>query len=94
MTIIQLLIVGLFLVGSSPMSDAGTLTSLSKGEELKRLSQLKQQVEDVFFNDHIKTFYNYSIICGGKDYESRGDRTWVDKTVPQRFAAILYYHYY
>lgn len=60
-------------------------SSLTRGEDLKRINQLKSDVDRTLINGPPGAFYNYSLICGGKMYESRAERSFVDKTIPERW---------
>lgn len=71
------------------ISHASTLTSSSRGEDLRRINQLKSDVDNLLFKGPPEAFYNYSLICGGKEYESRGDRSFVDKTVPEKYRKLI-----
>jgi hypothetical protein len=55
-----------------------------------RLNELKQIVNELIKND--SNFYNYSIICGGNDFDSRfnKDKSFVDQTIPFKFKEFLY----
>ena len=68
---------------------ASTLTSSSRGEDLRRINPLKNEVDRLLINGPADAFYNYSIVCGGKAFESRGDRSFVDKTIPEKYEPTI-----
>lgn len=71
--------------------DASTLTSSSRGEDLKRVNQLKIDVDRLLINGPAEAFYNYSLVCGGKAFEARGDRSFVDKTIPEKYIKLIFF---
>lgn len=67
---------------------ANKLVSNSRAEELRRLNQLKSDMDVLKLE--AKNFYNYTLLCGGKQYESRVDRSFMDKTIPAKYKQFVF----
>lgn len=85
------LLFGLVVVLLFVQINTNQLTSSSRAEELKLINKLRLEIEE--FKKNLTNFYNYSIICGGKAYESRADRAFTDNTIPSKFKSFAFSTY-
>lgn len=94
-SVIKLL--GLFLLLSTysltkiKCNDEDVIIPLAARISPKHVQELKQFVIDVLMKNE-SNFYNYSIICGGNDFDSRfnKDKSFIDQTIPTKYKEFVY----
>ena len=94
-SVIKLL--GLFLLLSTYLltkikcNDEDVIIPLAARISPKHVQELKQFVIDVLMKNE-SNFYNYSIICGGNDFDSRfnKDKSFIDQTIPTKYKEFVY----
>ena len=72
-----------FILWASAAS-ASQLTNWKQAEEFKRIEELKLIVDELSLNR--TNFYNYSLLCGGKEFTARVHSTAsIDASIPAEF---------
>ena len=67
--------------------NAREILNVQKAEELKKINELELSIKNIALEK--SNFYNYSIICGGKDYDSRASLQKIDPTIPKEFYKLI-----